>query len=224
VVASVSHQLIANGKVTRGYIGAAVQDVTPDIADSLGVAKGGALVAEVTPGGPAEAAGLQPGDLILKVDGQPISSGTDLTRQVGRFHAGEMIRLEIRRDGQVRQVAIRSGLRPSEAALAANDGRGGFGAGAEPGAEGVGVLGLRVQPDAQGRGVRVAGVSGGSDAAEKGLRPGDLIERVGQSPTHSPAELAQAVQRARASGRKEVLVLIARGAQHTFVPLEVGKG
>jgi len=223
VAAQVSRQLISNGKVTRGYIGASVQDVTPDIADSLGVAKAGALVAELTPGGPAEQAGLRPGDLILRVDGQPVSGASDLTRQVGRVHAGETIRLEIRRDGQTRTLALKSGLRPSEDALAFNS-RGFGGGGGEPGAEGPAVLGLRVAPDAQGRGVRVAGVASGSDAADKGLQPGDLIERVGSAATHSPAELARAVDAARQGGRKEVLVLVARGGQHIFVPLEVGRG
>ena len=109
VVAQVSRQLISTGKVSRGYIGAMVQDVTPDIADSLGVAKGGALVAELTPGGPAEAAGLRPGDLIQKVDGEPIANASDLTRHVGRFHAGDTMKLEIRREGQVRQISVKSG-------------------------------------------------------------------------------------------------------------------
>jgi len=70
----------------------------------------------------------------------------------------------------------------------------------------------------------VAGVASGSDAADKGLQPGDLIERVGSAATHSPAELARAVDAARQDGRKEVLVLVARGGQHIFVPLEVGRG
>ena len=220
VVAQVSRQLISTGKVSRGYIGAAVQDVTPEIAESLGVAKGGALVAEVTPGGPAEAAGLRPGDLILKVDGQPVATGADLTRLVSRFHSGDSIRLEIRREGQVREIAVKSGLRPSEDALAAND-RDPGGAGAE----GTGAIGLRVAPDAQGRGVRVAGVAAGSRRRSEGpLRPGDLIVSVSQSPTHSTADLSHAIDRARHDGRKQVLVLVARGAQRTFVPLEVGAG
>ncbi len=218
VAAQVSHQLIASGKVSRGYIGATVQDVTPDIAESLGVSKGGALIAEVNPGGPSDAAGLRAGDLILKVDGQPVTNAADLTRQVSRFHSGDSIRLEIRREGQTRQIAVRSGLRPPEAALAANDSNG-----SEPGAEGAS-LGLRLAPDPQGRGVRVAGVENGSDAADKGIRAGDIIMRVGQTPARSPADLAHAVDQARHEGRHQVLVLVARGGQHTFVPLEVGAG
>jgi serine protease Do len=221
VVAQVSRQLIATGKVTRGYIGAQVQDVTPEIADSLGVAKGGALVAQLTPGGPAETAGLKPGDLVLKVDGQAVTNASDLTRQVARIQAGASIRLDIRRDGQARQVTLKSGLRPSEDTLAAND----RSESATPGAEAApAVLGLRVAPDPQGRGVRVAGVASGSDAADKGLRPGDVIERVGQSATRSPAELVRAVDQARQGGRKQVLVLVARNGQHTFVPLDVAAG
>jgi serine protease Do len=221
VAASVTRQLIASGKVTRGYIGATVQDVTPDIADSLGVEKSGALVADVTPGGPSDAAGIRSGDLVLKVDGRPITSASDLTRQVGGIHSGDAIRLEVRRDGQVRQITVRSGLRPSEAALAFND-RGPDSQGA--GGGGAGVLGLRVAPDDQGRGVRVAGVSASSDAAQKGLRAGDLIERAGQQQTRSPGDLAHAVAQARESGHKQVLLLVARGGQHIFVPVELGAG
>lgn len=221
VAASVTRQLVASGKVTRGYIGASVQDVTPEIADSLGVAKGGALVADVTPRGPADAAGIRSGDLVLKVDGRPVTSAADLTRQVGGIHSGDTIRLEVRRDGQVRQVVVRSGLRPSEAELAFNDRtpdrQGAAGAGAA-------VLGLRVAPDDQGRGVRVAGVSASSDAAQKGLQTGDLIERAGQQQTRSPGDLAHAVAQARDSGHKQVLLLVARGGQHIFVPVELGAG
>ena len=222
VAASVTHQLIASGKVIRGYIGATVQDVTPEIADSLGVAKGGALVADVAPRGPSDAAGIRSGDLVLKIDGRPVTSAADLTRQVGGIHSGDTIRLEVRRDGQVRQIVVRSGLRPSEAELAFNDrspdGQGAGGAGA------TGVLGLRVAPDDQGRGVRVAGVSASSDAAQKGLQAGDLIERAGQQQTRSPSDLVHAVAQARETGHKQVLLMVARGGQHIFVPVELSAG
>jgi serine protease Do len=222
VAASVSRELISSGKITRGYLGATVQDVTPEIADSLGIAKGGALVADVTPGGPASAAGIRSGDLILQFDGRPVATGADLTRQVGGVRAGDTIRLQVRREGQVREVAVRSGLRPSEVQLASNDRTpDGEGAG---GRAGPAVLGLRVAPDSQGRGVRVAGVSASSDAAEKGLQPGDLIESAGQQQTRSPGDLVHAVAQARETGHKQVLLLVARGRQHIFVPVELGAG
>ncbi|THD63008.1 Do family serine endopeptidase [Phenylobacterium sp.] len=218
VVASVSKQLIAKGRVSRGYIGATVQDVTPDIAESLGLTGKGALVAEVVPGGPAEAAGLRSGDLILKVDGQPVAGAADVTRQVAQDGAGASVRLEVRRDGQTRQIAVTSGVRPSEEALAASDGAftDGHGSGAS-------ALGLRVAPQASGQGVRVTGVAPGSDAASKGLRPGDVIVQAGALPVQAPADLARAVKTAQAGG-KPVLLLVARGHQHIFVPVAPAEG
>jgi serine protease Do len=222
VVAKVSKELISTGKVARGYIGAQVQNVTPDIAESLGLTGKGALVAELTPGGPADRAGLKPGDLITKANGQPVESATDLTRAVGLVHAGDPIRLEVRHEGQFREVVIRSGTRPSEDQLAANTPRGG---GGEDGDGGVtGALGLSVAPDPQGQGVRVAGVDANSDAAQKGLRRGDVILQAGGRAARAPADITAAVAEARKAGRHQVLLFVARGAQHTFVPIEIGQG
>jgi serine protease Do len=179
-------------------------------------------VAEVTEGGPAAAAGIQQGDLVLQVNGQPISSASDLTRAVGLARAGDPIRLQVRRDGQVRDINVRSGLRPSEDSLAANDRtapRGDNGDGAA-----LGALGMQVAPDTQGKGVRVAGIDASSDAAQKGLRRGDLILRAGDKAINSPAELKAAVAEAKKAGRKSVLLFIGRGAQHTFVPVDIGQG
>jgi serine protease Do len=119
VAASVARQLISTGKVTRGYIGATVQKVTPDIAESLGLPnQKGALIAELAENGPSAKSGLRPGDLVLKVNGREVASATDLTRQVALAHVGEDIRLQIRRDGQVQDVVVRSGERPSEEIIA----------------------------------------------------------------------------------------------------------
>src|ERR1700761_4019568 len=119
IAQSISQQLIVTGKITRGYIGAMIQDVTPEIADSMGLSThDGALVADVTPGGPSAEAGLKSGDLILNLDGHTLPSASDLTRQVALAHAGEALSLQVRRDGQVRDVQVHSGTRPSEDQLA----------------------------------------------------------------------------------------------------------
>jgi serine protease Do len=125
VAASVTKSLISSGKVVRGYIGASVQGVTPDIAESIG-RKGtkGALVAGLTTGGPAARAGLQTGDLVTKIDGHEVLSSADLTRHVGLAVVGQDIHLQVLRDGQARQITIRAGERPPEDKLALND-RGG---------------------------------------------------------------------------------------------------
>jgi serine protease Do len=122
VAQTVTRELISAGKVTRGYIGASVQPVTPEIAESLGVkGKKGALVASLTPGAPAAKAGLQTGDLVLKMDGREVVSSSDLTRHVGMARVGQDIHLTILRDGRNQDLTIRAGERPSEEALARND-------------------------------------------------------------------------------------------------------
>jgi serine protease Do len=212
VAATVTRQLIATGSVTRGYIGATVQTITPDIADSLGLgAAFGALVADVVADGPSARAGLQSGDLILKVDGVQVRSADDLTRQVALAHPGQDLRLDLRRDGKPRTLTIRSGARPSAAAVAEN---------AAGGGSPEGGLGLMVTPN-PGGGVRVQSVTAGSDAAQKGLRPGDVIKRIGTQPANTPGDIRAAAADARAHGRKDVLILVARDRQHLFLPLSV---
>jgi serine protease Do len=134
VAQTVTKELISAGKITRGYIGASVQAVTPEIAESLGIkSKKGALVASLTPGGPAFKAGLQTGDLVLKIDGREVASNSDLTRRVGTVRVGQDIHLNILRDGHNQDVTIRAGERPSEEALARNDrSNDGDGDGAQP--------------------------------------------------------------------------------------------
>ncbi len=122
VALSVTKDLIANGKVTRGYIGATVQPVTDEIAESLGVTSHkGALIAQLTAGGPSARAGLQTGDLVTRIDGHDVASASDLTRHVGLVRVGQDIHLQVMRDGQVRQITVRAGERPSEDKLAMND-------------------------------------------------------------------------------------------------------
>ena len=219
VAASITRDLISSGKVVRGYIGATIQDVTPEIADSLGLGdRKGALVADLTPGGPSATGGLRPGDVVLKIEGHDVSSASDLTRQVALAHAGDVIHLQIRRDGHDQQVDIRSGVRPPEATLAKNEYQDGSRGDAEQ--ELPRVLGMRVQPRAEG-GLSIAGVSGSSDAGQKGIRQGDVILRAGDHKTDSAADLSSAVTEARKAGHQNVLVMINRDGRNLFVPLKV---
>jgi serine protease Do len=218
VAAAVTKQLIANGKVVRGYIGASIQNVTPEISESLGL-KGskGALVAELTPGAPAAEAGLQPGDLVLKINGRDVESSSDLTRQVGLAQPGEAIRVQVRRGGAVRDFTIRSGTRPDENVLKANLPRD---AGSPSAPSLSGPLGLRVSPAKSG-GLQIDGVATNSDARVKGLKQGDVILRAGERATNSTEDLKAAVDEAQKAGRKEVLVLVARSGQRTFLTLKI---
>jgi serine protease Do len=219
VAASITHQLIEDGKVVRGYIGATIQDVTPEIAESLGVsAHDGALVADVKPGGPSDNAGLKSGDLILKVDGHPVTSASDLTRQVALAHPGGDIRLEVSRDGQVHEVSVRSGLRPSEASLTGEEDK--SSPEDDQSQRTATILGMQLSTDASG-GVDIEGVSPDSDAGEKGLRNGDVILKAGDHTIHAPRDVADAAKAAKAAGRKEMLLLVTRSGQQIFVPLKV---
>ncbi len=220
VVARVSKTLIAHGKVVRGYIGAAIQDVTPDIADSLGLHGGkGALVSEVTAGGPSDEAGLKPGDVVVELDGHAVGSAADLTRQVAAVSPGQAIRLQVLRDGHAKDISIRSGVRPSEQELAEND------AGSGPGAGGPAdlpeELGMRLKANGQG-GLTIERVGGDSDAGTKGLRRGDVILQAGARKTATAEDLSAAVQDARKSGRKSVLLLVAHNGARIFVPVKIG--
>jgi serine protease Do len=122
MVQKISTQLIERGKVVRGYLGASMQGITPDVAESMGLkSKKGALVAQVNAGGPAEKAGLQTGDLVTRINGHEVESQTDLTRQVAMVSPGQDMRLTVLREGRTQEVTVKSGERPSEEALARND-------------------------------------------------------------------------------------------------------
>ena len=222
VAAQVSRQLIEHGRIERGYIGATVQPVTAEISESLGLkGRKGALVADLTPGGPAEQAGVQPGDVVLSINGKAVDSADDLTRQVATVHPGETARLEVLRNGRSLQLAIRSGLRPSETVLASSPDRP---RGApDASADAARVLGMRLQTNAQG-GVTVAGVASDSDAAEKGLSRGDTILQAGGRRTATPGDVAAAVAAAKKEGRHQVLLMVAHNGRRLFLPLKIDDG
>jgi serine protease Do len=216
VAASVSKQLIEHGKIVRGYIGAQIQDVTADIADSLGLKDHkGALVADVTEDGPADKAGLKAGDVVLDVNGRTVDGASDLSRQVALVSPGQTIHLKIRRSGQVQTLSLTSGTRPSEEQLASNDSSS---VGAGPGER---MLGMRLSADAADGGLKVESVSGGSDASAKGLRTGDVLRKAGDRTLASVSDLSNAVDAAKKAGRKDVLLLVGRNGRQLFVPLHV---
>ena len=220
VAAQVSRQLIEHGKIERGYIGATVQPVTAEISESLGLKDHkGALVADLTPGGPAEQAGVQPGDVVLAINGKPVDSADDLTRQVGSVHPGETARLEVLRNGRTLQLAIRSGLRPSEAVLASDPDRP-YGGAPDASAEAARILGMRLEANPHG-GVTVGAVASDSDAADKGLSRGDTILQANGRRTATPGDVASAVAAARKEGRHEVLLMVAHNGRRLFLPLKI---
>lgn len=186
----VSEQLKASGKVTRGRIAVAIGDVSKEAADSLGLGRArGALVGSVEPGGPAEKAGIEAGDIILKFNGRDIEKASDLPRMVGDTKPGTRVPLQVWRKGQTRDVQITvAELEPDNAKAAARKGdRRGNGGGEEQPASKPNALGLIVNDLSEARlrelkiksGVEVDTADG--PAARAGIRPGDIILRVGDT-------------------------------------------
>jgi serine protease Do len=230
-------QILSSGRVSRGWIGVSIQPLDDDIARSLGLEEArGALIASVTADGPAARAGLQQGDVILTFDGQRIQDSRDLTKRVGATAIGNNSRVEILRNGQRRTLNLRLGERPSEQQLAA----------ANPVPEATpqpqqenqqgGVaqssLGVSVRPltsedrsryslRANETGLVVTSVEPTSDAAEKGIRPGDVIMQAGGRSIRTTADLTEAVDAARRANRP-LLLQVNNRAGRGFVAVDVG--
>jgi serine protease Do len=237
VADTITKQLISGGKVTRGYLGATIQNVTPEIAESMGMKGGkGALIAEVVPGGPADKAGLQSGDVVVELDGHPVAGSIELTRMVALSHTGDTLHVSILRDGKPRTVNVHSGTRPSEDQLALNnnDDQGGGGQPETPEAAHPNALGmsLGVLDEATRRhlglgaeihGAVVLSVKASSDAGEKGLHAGDVLMRVGDAAINTPADVQTAVTQARREGKTSILIGVRHDGHTAFLPLKIEK-
>ncbi|HEX8570576.1 MAG TPA: Do family serine endopeptidase [Caulobacteraceae bacterium] len=232
----ITRQLISGGKITRGYLGVGISNVTREIAETQGLREArGALVGEVTPGGPSARAGLQEGDIVLRVNGEAIQDANDLTRRVAAAREGQTIRLEVLRGNQTRTFNVVSGTRPTQAELDARQ-RGEQGGGAAPSApaqpRGPVVLGMNIAAldeasrraygvGATVRGVVVERVAPETDASDKGLRRGDVIFRINDRDVATPADVQAAVEAARRLNRTAVLVWVNRNGQTAPVPIRL---
>jgi len=225
-------QLQEYGTTRRGWLGVRIQTVTDDIAEAMGLEKAaGALVADVTEGGPAAEGGIEAGDVILKFDGKDVVQMRDLPRMVADTPVEKVVRVVVFRKGKTQTLKITVGLLDEEQVAAAS---------AEPGdaagdgqAHELANLGMTLGPlTAEGRaqhgiaddvaGVLVTAVAAGGPAAEKGVTAGDVVVEVGQEPVSSPAEVEARVEEAVAAGRKSVLFLIQSGGDLRFVPIGIG--
>jgi serine protease Do len=243
VADSITHQLMAGQTISRGYIGATIQNLSPELADSWGLAnRRGAQVTDLVPGGPAEKAGLQAGDVVVAVNGVPVKTNAEMTREVAKNHAGDTIHLDVFRAGKERTVDVRSGTRPSEAQLARNGGMNPGGdddqGGSKPShpaaAPGAPVLGMQLAPlnamtrgqfnipESVRAGVVVQSVRGASDAGDKGLQKGDVIVQAGDREVATAGDVANAVADWKKAGRSSIPLGVRRQGQTTaFVPIKI---
>ncbi len=230
MAAKVVAQLRQSGSVERGWLGVMIQPVTPEIAESLGLDKAaGALVTEVTADSPAAKAGLRQGDVVLSYEDKEINTLRDLSRAVADTAIGSKVSIQIVRERKAKTVAAKIGAQEAKAVVAAKTDKTGR---AAAGGTSLSRLGLTVAPlDAEARarlgvdnatkGVVIAEVADDKSAAEKGLRPGDIITSVNQKAVSSPSDVAAAVEEAAKAKRKAVLLLVERDGQQRFVAVEL---
>jgi serine protease Do len=216
----VMEQILKHGKVIRGYIGVGIQDLTPDLAKAFNVPAGkGALIGSVEPNSPGAKAGLQRGDVITELNGQPVNGQNDLRLKVGSMAPGTTVHLKALRNGETRDLTLTLGDAPSGK---------GPGTNAEGPAENSPMKSVQVDDLTNGirqqlglnpdvKGVVVTEVPDGSPASEAGLQRGDVIEQVNRHPVNSVAEYDRLIHEA---GAQPVVLLINRGGNTTFIVVQ----
>ncbi|MEY8838688.1 Do family serine endopeptidase, partial [Cribrihabitans sp. XS_ASV171] len=219
IVDVVVEDLLDDGKVDRGWLGVSIQNVSPDIAAAMGLDEAqGALVSDVVEDSPAEGT-LKTGDVILSFGGKPVTSSTDLPRLVGATKSGERAQIGLLRDGEQQTVELTVGAFQATAQVEE----------AVEEVESGKALGVTVAPltdetraragvDEGTEGVVVMSLKPGSPAEEAGLRPGDVIVKLGSQATPSP----QALKDALASEKTDpALLLVKRAGSQIFLPVRI---
>lgn len=215
VAMEVLNQLKTGGKISRGWLGVIIQEVTADLAESFGLDRPrGALVAQVTEGGPAEKSGLQPSDVILKFGGKPVEDSSDLPRMVGMTKPGVKVPVQVWRKGAAREITVTLGELPADDAQAAGKGGKAYTRG--------GVVLSELSADQRrelklNHGLLVEETTG--DAARAGIRTGDVILAVNNTPMRTVEDFRRVIS-AVPKGRSAA-ILVRRGEGSLYVPLKI---
>jgi serine protease Do len=214
VAMNVSQQLETHGHVTRGKLGVVIQNVDQALADSFGLPQPeGALVSSVEKGGAAERAGVQPGDVILKVNGNPVNQSNELPAVIAALQPGTSVNLQLWRQHATRDVSVKlAELEDKRVARNVDQPQGG------------GKLGLAVRP-LTSQEQRQAKTEGGvvveqarGPAADAGLQQGDIVLSANGAPVSTVEQLRSAVEKSKG----HVALLVQRGETRLFVPVRVG--
>ena len=221
VAIEVSNQLKASGKITRGWLGIAIQELTKELAESFGMKNtNGALVAGVEKNGPADKGGLEAGDVITKFDGKAIMASSDLPRAVGAAKPGKVAAVEILRKGSAKTLNIGVGEMPTDSVEIAQNNK------SAPKAE-ANKIGLTLRELTATQKKKLNGKNGllvlesVGAAAQAGIRRGDVILGLNNSESQSVEQFNKQIN-AVAVG-KTVAVLVQRGENTLYVPIKVTK-
>ena len=220
VAMDVSNQIKAHGKVSRGWLGVGIQEVTKELADSFGLSKpAGALISAVEPGSPAEKAGLEASDVVLKYNGKAVNSSSELPRLVGGTRPGSKVMLQVWRKGATKDIALTVGEVPSDKA-AQRPAKGGKGT-----ANSVGLVLRELTPEQKQQlkvrsGVLVEGAEG--VAARAGIQRGDVVIAVNNNEVKNVEHLNQML--AQFAKGRNVALLVKRGDGAIYVPLKINGG
>ena len=232
VAKTVISQLIKHGRVRRGWLGVHIQVVSEEIAESLGLKKAeGALVASVIKDGPAEKAGIRAGDVIIEFDDRKVAHMRRLPRIVAETDIEKPVSVLLWRDSKKVTLKVTVGELEDDQAKVASLG----GGGKDEGEREVKDLGLtlaattkrlreRFNLEDDIKGVVVIAVDDDGPAAEKGIRPGDVVVEVGQQEVTTPSEVLEMVKKTRESGRKSVLLLLEGQGGLRFIALRIAQG
>jgi serine protease Do len=215
VARDVMQQIVATGKVTRAYLGVKAQEVTPSIAKDFHEPEvTGALIGDVMPGSPAEKAGLEKGDIILDIDGKPVTGSAELRMHVSLMAPGTKVNVKVFRDGAEKTLPLTLAEMPTETARNAQPE-----SQSEDALQGITVENVTAQtarrlglpPTAAG--VVVTGVDPGSKAADSGLKRGDVIQEVNHRPVRNTSDFESAMRNAK----DDALLLVNRQGSTMFL-------
>ncbi len=216
---NIYRQLVKSGKVSRGFLGVLPQDMDKEKAEIFGLkGRKGVLIPEIEPNSPAEKAGLQHDDVILEIDGEPVTSADELRSRIAQFPPDSKVDIVIWRDGERETVTVTLAERPSVEELTARSAA----------ADSLGITVQNLTGELAQRygyegqtGVIVTSVESSSDAAQAGIAPGALIKEVNRKKVHNTQEFNEAIAKAAKNAR--VLLLVKRGRYTFYVLLPLGK-
>ncbi len=230
----ITTQLIASGKVVRGYLGVAAQEISPQMAAALGLptdnpAKDGALIAAISPGSPAEHAGLKAGDVITAVNGLVVTNPGDLAADIANVDPQAKADISYLRNGKPQDVGVAVTTMPANPDAAFQQNGGGGGQSAQPAQGPLGLTLAPLTPDARNQlnlpnnatGAVITAVVQNSPADVAGLQPGDLLVGVGATDVNSPTDAVNAIASARKAGTGAVALRIVRQGQALFVGIDL---